>query len=49
MVRTTDARVVAEGVETAVQVAHLRALGFTLGQGHFLGTPAPWSTIGRAS
>ena len=49
MVRTTDARVVAEGVETAVQVAHLRALGCTLGQGYFLGDPAPWSTIGRAS
>ena len=49
MVGTTDARVVAEGVETAVQVAHLRALGCTLGQGHFLGAPAPWSTISRAS
>jgi EAL domain-containing protein (putative c-di-GMP-specific phosphodiesterase class I) len=42
MLRTTERRVVAEGIESAVQVAHLRALGCELGQGFALGRPGPW-------
>jgi EAL domain-containing protein (putative c-di-GMP-specific phosphodiesterase class I) len=41
LLETSGVRVVAEGVETAVQVAHLRALGCRLGQGLLLGPPAP--------
>ena len=43
---TTGVRVVAEGVETAVQVAHLRAAGCHLGQGLLLGPPGPASALG---
>ncbi len=42
MLHTTRRRVVAEGLETAVQVAHLRALGCGLGQGYALGRPGDW-------
>jgi EAL domain-containing protein (putative c-di-GMP-specific phosphodiesterase class I) len=42
MLRTTQRRVVAEGIESAVQVAHLRALGCLLGQGYALGRPGDW-------
>ena len=42
MLRTTGRRVVAEGIESAVQVAHLRALGCELGQGYALGRPGAW-------
>jgi EAL domain-containing protein (putative c-di-GMP-specific phosphodiesterase class I) len=41
LLETAGVQVVAEGVETAVQVAHLRALGCRLGQGLLLGHPAP--------
>jgi EAL domain-containing protein (putative c-di-GMP-specific phosphodiesterase class I) len=37
--------IVAEGIETASQLAALRALGVPCGQGYFLGRPAPPSTI----
>lgn len=43
LLRTTNVRVVAEGVETPVQMAHLRAVGFDHGQGRLLGPPAPWA------
>lgn len=43
---TTGARVVAEGVETAAQAAHLRALGCRLGQGWHLGRPGPAHLVG---
>jgi EAL domain-containing protein (putative c-di-GMP-specific phosphodiesterase class I) len=41
LLSTTGVRVVAEGVETAVQVAHLRAVGCRLAQGLLLGAPGP--------
>jgi EAL domain-containing protein (putative c-di-GMP-specific phosphodiesterase class I) len=34
-------QVVAEGVETAEQLEHLRTLGCDFGQGHYFGAPAP--------
>lgn len=47
MLRTTQRRVVAEGIESAVQVAHLRALGCVLGQGYALGRPGEWPLEAR--
>jgi EAL domain-containing protein (putative c-di-GMP-specific phosphodiesterase class I) len=38
---TVDAWLLAEGVETAGELARLTALGVPLGQGYFLGRPAP--------
>lgn len=38
---TSDVHVVAEGVESAVHVAHLRALGCRTAQGYHLGRPVP--------
>lgn len=38
---TLGLQVVAEGVETAEQVDHLRRLGCTVGQGYHLGRPCP--------
>lgn len=46
LLATTGARVVAEGVETAAQAAHLRALGCVLGQGWHLGRPGDAALIG---
>ena len=48
MLRTTHRRrhVIAEGIESAVQVAHLRALGCELGQGFALGRPGAWPLDG---
>ena len=37
----TGALVVAEGIEHASQLAHLRTLGIDAGQGYHLGRPAP--------
>jgi diguanylate cyclase (GGDEF)-like protein len=37
----TGALVVAEGIEHASQIAHLRALGIRVGQGYHLGRPGP--------
>jgi EAL domain-containing protein (putative c-di-GMP-specific phosphodiesterase class I) len=37
----TGASIVAEGIETAAELATLRDLGVELGQGYFLGRPAP--------
>ncbi|BBK29498.1 EAL domain-containing protein (putative c-di-GMP-specific phosphodiesterase class I) [Stella humosa] len=42
--RETGATLVAEGIETAGELATLRALGFTRGQGYLLGRPAPLAT-----
>lgn len=41
LLATTGVRMVAEGIEHAIQVAHLRALGCRLGQGMLLGEPQP--------
>lgn len=49
MLRTTERRVIAEGIESAVQVAHLRALGCELGQGYALGRPGEWPFGGAQS
>ena len=38
-------QVVAEGIETAAHLAHLRAAGCDFGQGHFLGRPLPGDQI----
>ncbi|GIG28973.1 sensor domain-containing protein [Cellulomonas marina] len=38
---STGAVVVAEGIETADELEHLRAMGVQLGQGYHLGRPAP--------
>ncbi|MBZ5740035.1 EAL domain-containing protein [Nocardioides mangrovi] len=42
LLRATGVRVIAEGVESAVQVAHLLTLGCALGQGFALGMPGAW-------
>lgn len=39
--RSTGARIVAEGIETAGEMAALIALGIRYGQGYFLGKPGP--------
>jgi two-component system CheB/CheR fusion protein len=41
MARSLDLRVVAEGVETAAQLAELQALGCDIGQGYFYAKPLP--------
>jgi EAL domain-containing protein (putative c-di-GMP-specific phosphodiesterase class I) len=41
--RSTDCRVIAEGIETEVERATLRKLGVELGQGFLLGRPGPVS------
>src|SRR3989442_10669305 len=41
MAHSLDLRVVAEGVETAEQLAFLRARGCDLVQGHLVGVPMP--------
>jgi len=38
-------QVVAEGVETAAQLDHLRTLGCDFAQGHYFGAPAPASAV----
>jgi diguanylate cyclase (GGDEF)-like protein len=38
--RTLQARVIAEGLETSIQVDEMRALGVEFGQGYYLGRPA---------
>ena len=45
---STNAEVIAEGIETASELAMLRALGIGLGQGYFLGRPAPVASVGSA-
>jgi EAL domain-containing protein (putative c-di-GMP-specific phosphodiesterase class I) len=41
-----DAQLLAEGVERPAELETLRALGVPLGQGHFLGSPAPpWTGL----
>lgn len=37
----TRSKVIAEGIETEAELATLRDLGITLGQGYLLGRPAP--------
>jgi diguanylate cyclase (GGDEF)-like protein len=44
----TGALVVAEGIEHASQLAHLRALGIEAGQGYHLGRPGPLGEITNA-
>ena len=39
---TTDARVIAEGIETQGEVDCLRELGVPLGQGYHFARPQPW-------
>ena len=41
LVRTLGVMVVAEGIETALEAAHLRSMGCTFGQGYHLGRPVP--------
>jgi diguanylate cyclase len=41
MMESAGLRVVAEGIETEAQVAHLRALSCRYGQGYHLARPAP--------
>ena len=41
LVATLGVRVVAEGIETALEAAHLRSMGCTYGQGYHLGRPVP--------
>lgn len=43
--RTTGATVVAEGVETALEMAELLALGVDCAQGYYLGRPAPLGEV----
>jgi EAL domain-containing protein (putative c-di-GMP-specific phosphodiesterase class I) len=38
---TTGCGLIAEGIETDAELTALRSLGVSLGQGHFLGRPAP--------
>ncbi|MEV4620712.1 EAL domain-containing protein [Asanoa sp. NPDC049573] len=45
----TGATILAEGVETPSDAAFARSAGATLGQGHYLGPPAPLPTGGRAA
>ena len=41
-------RVVAEGIETGVQLDLVKVLGCDYGQGYLLGRPAPWGEIAHA-
>lgn len=41
LVSTLGVTIVAEGIESAVEAAHLRAMGCTYGQGYHLGRPVP--------
>jgi PAS domain S-box-containing protein len=45
--RSTDCRVIAEGIETELERATLRKLGVELGQGFLLGRPGPASEFGE--
>jgi diguanylate cyclase (GGDEF)-like protein len=45
---TLGKRTLAEGIETAAQLAHLRALGCEMGQGFLLGRPMPVGEFERA-
>ncbi|CAN5420343.1 hypothetical protein BH18ACT1_BH18ACT1_12750 [soil metagenome] len=47
LARTLGLGVVAEGIESAEQLAELRALGCELGQGFYLGPPVEASELGR--
>ena len=40
--RNTNSRIVAEGVETALELEALRAIGIEKAQGYFLGRPMPF-------
>jgi EAL domain-containing protein (putative c-di-GMP-specific phosphodiesterase class I) len=40
-----DADVIAEGIETAEQLAAVASLGIRLGQGYHLGRPGPWPPV----
>ena len=48
LARSFGMRTVAEGVETAEQVAALRDLGCERAQGYLLGRPGPLPTLARA-
>jgi diguanylate cyclase (GGDEF)-like protein len=43
-----EKRTLAEGIETAAQLAHLRALGCEMGQGYLLGRPMPVDAFERS-
>src|SRR6266571_7367436 len=43
--RNMQLEVVAEGVETEAQLAHVRALGCTLVQGYLMGRPLPLAAL----
>jgi len=43
--RDTNARVVAEGIETEAEMRTLKNIGVELGQGYHLGRPALWSDV----
>lgn len=46
--RETGAQVVAEGIETAAELATLKLIGADKGQGYFLGKPGPLSALQAA-
>ena len=41
LAQALDLQAVAEGIEDEATLAHLKALGFPLGQGFLLGRPGP--------
>lgn len=45
--KQTGCSLVAEGIETAAQLAALRAIGVHAGQGYYLGRPMPFSEFGK--
>ena len=47
LAHTLRMSVVAEGIETAIQVKHLNALGCDAGQGYYFAKPLPGPAAGR--
>jgi diguanylate cyclase len=45
LVSTLSVRIVAEGIESELEAAHLRAMGCRFGQGYHLGRPVPASAL----